>query len=201
MIELINEPLTRGINWLLHDELIRVGILKLRAHDVYESSPNLETIYLLQQGRITLFHDISSTTLQQRESRFNAQPQSIHFSGNQSVIISATCQCEIFMAHIAHDQSFKTHFDLEKKEPAARLQMREQHLKETHCLEVNEQSIVYIHPQTTVQIKYVKNTDSKPRKRSFNIDHPCAVKLNAGDTLNIEPSMPVYMIVLTVTAR
>lgn len=97
-------PIT-SINEKEHNTDIHFGILKLKAHEVFESNVNLESAYLLMHGQIEFMFDHKKITVK-RESLFEEDPIALHVAQKEPVTITALTDCEIAVFQVKNEQMF-----------------------------------------------------------------------------------------------
>lgn len=90
-----------------HDTGIHFGILKLKSGEEKTITSDLESAYLLIQGKCILRHD-NVTAEVNRQSCFDEDPVAIHFAAQQTIHIKAITDCEFAVSQVENHQTFAT---------------------------------------------------------------------------------------------
>lgn len=86
---------------------INFGVLKLTKGEKKDLSSDLESAYLLMDGKVNFFFD-KQNIVKERHSLFDESPIALHFSRNAEVSIEALSDCEFLISQTDNAKSFKT---------------------------------------------------------------------------------------------
>jgi len=90
-----------------HNTDIHFGILKLKKGETLHLTHELESAYLLIQGKCLFMHD-GGQTIAERKSCFDEEPYAIHFSKNQPIQIKTMSDCEFAVSQVSNSVIFPT---------------------------------------------------------------------------------------------